>query len=204
MAITYNLGWLKLVKGYLGSGRKWGLKFTYVLQEEPKGLANVVEVCEDYLSGESFVYHLCDNIFTEGINEAVEYFNKEKPNGLVTMVEHPENWRLGVPYFDKGGRMIKFVEKPKNPPHKFAVPGLFFADKNFFKSFHGKDRVTPSVRGELEIPSPFQWMIDRGYRVDIIEYKGKWLDPGKFGDWIESNQYLLDNYLKTDIKSKPE
>lgn len=202
VAITYNPGWLKLVKSYLGTGRKWGLKFTYILQEEPSGLANVVQVCEDYLKGKPFVYHLGDNIFTEGIKDLVEYFLKEKPNGLVAMVKHHENWRLGVPYFDKQGNLQKIIEKPKNPPHKFAMPGIYFADSNFFKSFKGNDKVKPSPRGEYEIPDPFTWMIRHGYRVLAKEYKAKWLDPGKFGDWIESNRYLLDTKLRTKIESR--
>lgn len=204
VAITYNPGWLKYVKEQLGTGRKWGLKFTYILQEKPLGLAHIVQVCEEYLDGKEFVLHLGDNIFSEGIVELVRYFQKEKPNGLLAMVHSDQGYRLGVPYFDKKGRLTKYVEKPKNPPHKFIVPGVYFGDKNFFKSFRGKDKITPSARGELEIPYPFQWMIDHGYRVDVKEYKGKWLDPGKFGDWIESNRYLLDNKLETDIKSKSD
>lgn len=202
VAITYNPGWLKFVKEQLGSGRKWGLKFTYILQEEAKGLADVVQVCEEYLGGEPFVFHLGDNIFTEGIRDFTDYFQKEKPNGLVAMVKHPENWRLGVPYFDKKGRVKKIVEKPKNPPHDFAMPGVYFADSNFFKAFRGKGKVRPSARGEYEIPDPFTWMIRHNYKVLVKEYKGKWLDPGKFGDWIESNQYLLDNKLESKNGSR--
>jgi glucose-1-phosphate thymidylyltransferase len=199
--ITYNPGWLDFVKKELGDGKRWGLKFRYVLQEEPLGLANIVQVCEEALEGSPFVFHLGDNIFADGINQAVSYFEKHKANGLVMMLHHPENGRLGVPYFDKDGRLKKYVEKPKNPPHDFAVPGLYFADKNFFKAFRGVDKIKPSVRGEFEIPSPFQWLIKHGYRVDVIEYKGKWLDPGKFGDWIESNQYLLDRFLQSELGS---
>lgn len=202
IAIIYNPGWLDTVKLFLGDGSKWGAKFTYILQEEPKGLADVVQVCEEYLASEPFVYHLGDNIFTEGIKDVVDYFHRQKPNGLVTMVHHPENKRLGVPYFDKKNRLRKYVEKPKNPPHDFAIPGLYLGDNNFFKSFRGKDKIKPSVRGELEIPSPFQWLIDHGFRVDVVEYKGKWLDPGKFGDWIESNQYILDQKLEWEIETR--
>lgn len=204
VAITYNPGWLEMVKGYLGTGEKWGLKFTYILQQKPLGLANIFQVCEEYLAGDRFMMHLGDNIFTEGIKIYVDYFLKEKPNGLITMVHHPENWRLGVPYFDKKGRLIKYVEKPKKPPHDYAVPGLYFFDKNVFKCFRGKDKIKPSVRGEYEISSPYQWLIDHNYRVDVLEYKGKWLDPGKFGDWIEANQYLLDHNSNGEIQSKPD
>ena len=200
--ITYNHGWLDLVRGELGSGAKWGVKFTYVLQEKPLGLANIFQVCEEALGGESFVLHLGDNIFTEGIKEQVKYFEKEKPNGMVVMLHHPENMRMGVPYFDKKGRLKKYIEKPKNPPHDFAVPGLYFMDKNAFAMFHGKDRLRPSARGEYEIPDAFQWLIDRKFRIDVLEYKDKWLDPGKFGDWIDSNQYLLDRNASYRIESK--
>lgn len=200
IAITYNPGYLEQVKNLVGDGSKWGAKFTFVLQERPVGLANIVEVCEKYLEGESFAFHLGDNIFTDGIKEAVDYFVREKPNGLVTMTHHPENRRLGVPYFDKRNRLIKYVEKPAKPPHDFAIPGIYFADCNFFKCFKGKDRIKASERGEFEIPTAYQWMIDHGFRVDVIEYKGKWLDPGKFGDWIYANQFLLDTKLMTNIE----
>ena len=202
IAVTYNPGGLELSKSYLGDGSKWGVKFTYIEQKEPKGVADIIRVCEEYLDGESFAFHLGDNIFTEGIKEAVEHFNKEKPDGMVLMVHHPENWRLGVPYFDDNGRLVKYAEKPKNPPHDFAIPGLYFANSNIFKCFKGKDAIKPSERGEYEISSPFQWLIDQGYRVDVQEYKEKWLDPGKFDDWIDSNEFLLDKNIESKINSK--
>lgn len=200
--ITYNPGWLETVRAVLGNGSRWGLKFTYVLQEEPKGLADIVRSCEKELKGEEFVLHLGDNIFTEGIIDLYQYFVKERPNALVTMVHHPENWRLGVPYFDEKGNVKKIVEKPKNPPHDYAMPGVYFADSNFFKAFGGKDAVKPSARGEWEIPDPFTWMIKHGYKVLVKEYKGRWLDPGKFDDWIEANQVLLDLKSNGQIESK--
>jgi glucose-1-phosphate thymidylyltransferase len=202
IAITHNPGGQDYVKNLIGNGSKWGLKFTYVLQEEPKGLANIIEVCEDYLDGSPFVMHLGDNIFSEGIKNLVSHFNKKKPNGLVGMVRHPENTRLGVPYFDKDGRLIKYVEKPKSPPHDWAIPGIYFADHNLFKCFKGKDKIKPSKRGELEVSSPFQWLIDKGYHVDVQEIKGKWLDPGKIDDWLGANKYLLDLNTKSKIGSK--
>ncbi len=196
VAITYNPGWLEIVKQHIGDGSRWGLKVSYILQEKPLGLANIFQVCQDWLAGESFLLHLGDNIFADGIKDQVDYFLDQKPDAMVTMVEHPENTRLGVPYFDKKGRLVKYVEKPKNPPHKFAIPGLYFFQKVVFSCFTGEDKIRPSARGELEINAPFQWLINHGYRVDVKEYKGKWLDPGKFDDWLTANQYLLDHNLK--------
>ncbi|MDQ3239406.1 MAG: sugar phosphate nucleotidyltransferase, partial [bacterium] len=120
------------------------------------------------------------------------------------MVHHKENNRLGVPYFNDKGRLIEYVEKPENPPHDFAIPGIYFLNPKVFEAFKGKDKIKPSARGEYEIPSVFQWLIDHGNRVDVKEYTGKWLDPGKFNDWIESNQYLLDTKSDFLIESVPD
>lgn len=191
VAITYNPDGLEEAKAILGDGSRWGLKFTYVLQEQPRGLANIFQVCEQFLAGEPFVLHLGDNIFVDGIKELVAHFEKEKPDGLVAMVHHKENTRLGVPYFDKDGHLVKYVEKPPNPPHDFAIPGIYFFSPGIFDCFKGEDAIKPSERGEYEISAPYQWLIDHGRRVDVLEYKGKWLDPGKFDDWLLANQYLL-------------
>lgn len=200
LGITYNPGGLEEAKAYLEDGSRWGLSISYILQEKAAGLANIVQVCEEFLAGDSFVFHLGDNMFVDGIKEQVEYFVKEKPDGLVTMIHHKENSRMGVPYFNDEGRLIKYVEKPTNPPHDFAVPGVYFGNNNFFKCFKGKNAIKPSDRGEYEIPAAFQWLINNGFRVDVVEYKGKWLDPGKFDDWIEANKYILENKLKENIE----
>lgn len=200
VGITYNHGGLEEAKAYLGDGSRWGLSIVYILQEKPTGLANIVQVCEKFLAGDEFVLHLGDNIFVDGIKEAVDYFKRKKPNGLVTMIHHKENRRMGVPFFSDEGRLIKYVEKPENPPHDFAVPGVYFADSNFFKCFKGPHSIKPSDRGEYEIPTAFQWLIDNNFRVDVLEYKGKWLDPGKFDDWIQANQYILEYKLEEKIE----
>lgn len=204
VGITYNPGGLEEAKAHLGDGSRWGLSVTYILQEKPAGLANIVEVCEKFIKGNSFVFHLGDNMFVDGIKEVVKYFEKEKPDGLVTMIHHKENKRMGVPFFNGQGRLIKYVEKPENPPHDFAVPGVYFGNANFFKCFRGENKIKPSDRGEYEIPAAFQWLVDNGFRVDVIEYKGKWLDPGKFDDWILANQYILENKLEENIECEVE
>lgn len=203
VGITYNPEGLEMVKSYLGDGNRWGLKFTYILQESPRGgLADIVRVSEEYVGSDLFLLHLGDNIFSEGIKPLVEKFSKGDINGLVTMVKHKDNKRLGVPVFDKSGKLIDYLEKPENPPNEFAIPGIYFFDKNVFKSFEGKDKIAPSERGELEIKSAYMWLIGHGYKVEVLEYKERWLDPGKFDDWIESNQYLLDKTIDPKIGSK--
>lgn len=202
IALTYNPGGLEETKALLGDGSQWGLKFTYILQEQPKGLANIFQVCEDYLAGSPFLMHNGDNIFVEGIADVVKYFQKEKPNALLTMVHHEDNRRLGVPFFDENGQFARYIEKPENPPNDFGIPGLYFFDHHVFQCFKGKDAIAPSARGELEISEPYNWLVDHGFRVAAIEYKGKWMDPGKFDDWLEANQYLLEHNLEQLIESE--
>lgn len=202
VGITYNIDGLEEAQHILGNGSRWGLKFTYVCQEKPAGLANIFQVCEDFLAGEEFVLHLGDNIFVDGINNLVDYFLKEKPNALVTMLKHKDNKRLGVPFFDEKGKFIKYVEKPENPPNDFGIPGLYFFDCEVFKCFKGSNAIKPSERGELEISAPYNWLIDHGYKVDALEYKGVWMDPGKFDDWLEANKYLLEHKLEEVIETE--
>lgn len=201
VAITYNPGQLEFAKEFLGDGSKWNVSFEYILQEKPIGLANIVEVCEKWVGDEKFFLHLGDNIFVDGIEDLVSYFEKSKSQGLLPMLHHGENTRMGVPYFDESGKLVKYVEKPKEPPHDFAVPGLYFADKTIFEAFKGKDKIKPSARGEYEIPDPFQWMIDHDYVVEVKEYAGKWLDPGKFDDWLDANQFLIDRNVMKETNS---
>ncbi len=202
IGFNYNPGQLEEMKSYLGDGQKWEAKFTYILQKEPLGLAHIIEVSEPFLKKERFLMHNGDNIFHGGIKPLVDWFLKRKPNALAPIVHHKENWRLGVPYFDKKGRLVKYVEKPKRPPHDFAVPGLYFFDHHVFKCFKGKDKIKPSARGELEISSVYQWFIDHGYKVETKEFKGVWKDPGKFDDWLDTNQFLLDAGLKNGSETK--
>ncbi len=209
--ITYNPGWLESVKSVLGDGSKWNLKFRYVLQKKPLGLANIFQVCEEFLQGESFVLHLGDNIFANGIKSAVDYFVQKKPNALAVIVKvgRKRNQRMGVPYFDKNNRFIGYVEKPRNPPNEYGIAGLYLFDNNVFRCFRGKDKISADKRGkfeivrsELEISLPYNWMLRKKYRVETFTYDGKWLDPGKFDDWLYANQYLLDNKVEDIQQSK--
>jgi len=190
------------IEALLGSGSKWGVKITYIDQPEPLGLAHVVKISQNFLNKSPFIYHLGDNIFTEGIKEPFEQFIKHKPDALLTVVKHKENYRLGVPFFDKNNKLIQVVEKPKNPPNQFGVPGLYMFNHHVFEAFSGKDAIKPSARGELEIVDLYNFMIKKGYQVDVAEVKGEWRDPGKFDDTLEANRLILELKLKTNIKGK--
>jgi glucose-1-phosphate thymidylyltransferase len=202
IGVNYNPGQLEEIKAHLGTGRRWGVKFTYILQEKPLGLAHIIKVAESFLGKSRFVMHLGDNIFYGGIKPLVDRFHRSRANALLVMLHHEENWRLGVPYFDRKKRLKKIVEKPKSPPHDWAIPGLYFFDHHVFECFRGKDAIKPSARGELEIGSTYNWLVKHGYEVEAEEFKGVWKDPGKFDDWLDTNQFLLDQTLEPEWASK--
>lgn len=180
------------IEALLGDGSSYGVSITYIDQEKPLGLAHVVFLCEQFIAGDSFVYHLGDNIFSQGIKRPFEHFERTKPDGLLTMVEHQENYRLGVPFFDSEGKLIKVVEKPQNPPNSFGIPGLYLFSPNVFQAFKGEDAIKPSARGELEVTDLYTYLLEHGFRVETEEVDGRWMDPGKFTDMLDANSFMLD------------
>jgi glucose-1-phosphate thymidylyltransferase len=186
----------KEVEGLLGDGKKLGIKITYIDQPKPLGVAHVVKISEKFVNGDDFVYLLGDNIFTAGLKKPLKQFKRKKADAVLIVVEHQENYRLGVPYFDDKGKLIKVVEKPVKPPNNFGVPGMYLFSSKVFKAFKGKDRVKPSARGELEIVDLYNYMIKKGNKVEAVEIDGYWRDPGKFDDALETNKLLLELTVK--------
>lgn len=184
----------------LGDGSKFGIKIMYIDQPEPLGLAHVVKISEKFINGDKFVYHLGDNIFTQGIKKPYQRFLNSKADAVLTVIEHDENYRLGVPFFDNNGKLIKIVEKPKNPPNRYGIPGLYMFTPKVFQAFRGPDAIKPSPRGELEVVDLYNFMLKRGFKVEIAELEGEWRDPGKFDDSLETNKLILE--LKNDFKVK--
>lgn len=183
----------------LGDGSSLGVNITYIDQPEALGLAHVVKISEDFIDGDSFVYHLGDNIFTAGIKKPYEKFVNSKADAVLVVLEHDENYRLGVPFFDSEGNLESIVEKPETPPNKFGVPGLYMFTSKVFEAFKDKkDGIKPSARGELEIVDLYNYMLKKGYKVEVAEIDGEWRDPGKFDDSLETNKLLLE--LKKDFK----
>ncbi len=190
------------IEAALGNGSRWHLKITYIDQPQPLGIGHVVKISEKFLAGEPFVYHLGDNIFTKGIAKPYQKFVSQKPDALLTIIKHKENFRLGVPYFDNQGKLVKVVEKPASPPNDYGIPGLYFFTKAVFRAFRGKDAVKPSPRGEYEVPDLYTYLIEHGYRVETAEIDGEWRDPGKFDDSLDANRLLLDLCCTRKLNSK--
>lgn len=180
---------LPKIQDLLGSGDKLGLKFTYKVQEEPRGLADAFRVGEDFIGKERVCLILGDNIFyghglPELLKEAVS--NRDGATVFGYYVSDPE--RYGVVEFDKGGRVISIEEKPSKPKSNYAVVGLYFYDN---KVVDIAKALKPSARGELEITDLNRVYLENNeLRVKLMGSGFAWLDTGTHASMIDAALYV--------------
>ncbi|MBI5473130.1 MAG: glucose-1-phosphate thymidylyltransferase [Ignavibacteriae bacterium] len=176
------------VPEYVGDGSRWGVKITYIPQEKPGGLAEVVMISEKFIAGDEFIFYLGDNLLVGGIKRFIDEFQKSKCNCFLTLSRVKDPERFGVPEI-RDGRIIGVEEKPKKPKSNFAVAGIYLYDKHIFEAVKS---LKPSARGELEISDAHQYLIDNGFKVGYTEITGWWKDTGKPADLLEANRLILD------------
>jgi glucose-1-phosphate thymidylyltransferase len=177
------------IKAAVGTGDRWNVKITYIPQEYPLGLAHAVKVSQDFLGDERFVMFLGDNVIEGGISKLIEQFGESDWNSqiVLTPVEHPEQY--GVAELNGEGRIVRLIEKPKQPPSDLALVGVYMFDHNIHEAV---DNIAPSWRGELEITDAIQWLVERDYRVYPYIHRGWWIDTGKMEDLLEANSLVLE------------
>lgn len=185
------------IKKAVGTGKKWGIKVTYIRQEAPLGLAHAVKICRSFTKKDSFVVFLGDNLIKDGIKRFVNDFEKKKPNAQVLLahVPHPENF--GVVEL-KNNKVFRLVEKPKKPKSDLALVGVYMFDHTVYKAI---SQIRPSARGELEITDAIQWLVDNKMKVNPHIIKGWWKDTGKLEDMLEANRIILEG-IKQNIKGR--
>lgn len=183
------------IEDEVGDGSSWGLEVTYILQDDPEGLAHAVKIAQDFLGDEPFVMYLGDNLFKEGLNEFVSSFNSNKPSATILLygVDNPS--QFGIAEL-KNERIVRVIEKPKKPPTNLAIVGAYIFDKNIFTAI---DNIKPSWRNELEITDAIQYLIENDYVVEPHIVKEWWKDTGRPEEIIEANKFMLD-YIETGTK----
>ena len=189
------------VVDFYGDGGWLGLRLTYIYQGYPYGLAHAVYLAKGFVGDDAFVVYLGDNVLLGGIREFVKRFENSDADAMVLLSEVPEPQRFGVAKFDEKGRLIGLVEKPKVPPSKYALVGVyFFRPPHIFKAI---EVLKPSWRGELEITDAIQKLIDWNLKVDYAFVKGWWKDTGTPKDILDANRLLFDyKYRGSVIKGE--
>ena len=172
----------------VGDGSKWGLKVTYIRQDQPLGLAHAVLVSEDFLGDDTFVMYLGDNLIKDGITSLVDEFRANNPNSQILLARVNEPQRFGVAELAEG-KVVRLVEKPEKPPSDLALVGVYMFDKNILDAARA---IKPSRRDELEITDAIQWLIDQGLTVEPHIIDGWWKDTGRLDDMLEANRIMLD------------
>lgn len=171
----------------LGDGNRWGIKLSYVVQTEPKGIAQAFLVGEEFVNNQSVCLILGDNIFygKMGLSEIFSNFSGgAKVFGY--RVNDPE--RYGVVEFDGNGQAIGIEEKPAKPKSRYAVPGLYLYDE---KVVEMTKQLKPSARGELEITDLNLAYLKRGELiVEKLERGIAWLDTGTHMSLLEASHFI--------------
>lgn len=185
------------IRNAVGDGSRWGAKITYIHQEAPLGLAHAVKVSQDFLRNDSFVMFLGDNLIKDGICALVDEYRSSGANSQILLAHVPNAREFGVAELD-GGRVIRLIEKPQNPPSDLALVGVYMFDPHIFEAVNA---IKPSARGELEITDAIQYLIDKDYRVESHIIQGWWKDTGKLADMLEANRMMLDS-ICTDMEGE--
>ncbi|TAK33907.1 MAG: glucose-1-phosphate thymidylyltransferase [Chloroflexota bacterium] len=176
------------VMAAVGDGSKFGCNVTYIPQDAPLGIAHAVKIAKPFVGNDRFVLFLGDNFIRDGIVPLVQHFQENDLNSLILLnrVKNPQDF--GVAEMD-GGKVVRLVEKPREPKSDLAVIGIYMFDHHVFEAV---DSIKPSARGELEITETIQYLIDNGYRVGAHLLTGWWIDTGKMEDILEANRLILE------------
>ena len=173
----------------LGSGSQWGLKFDYVVQDAPNGIAQALILAEPFLDGAPSALILGDNIFYGANLPALLKSASARESGATVFgyyVQDPE--RYGVVEFDAAGKVKDLLEKPVRPPSNFAVTGIYFYDARASALARA---LAPSARGELEITDLNRAYLKLGdLHVERLGRGTAWLDTGTHNSLLDAGNFV--------------
>ncbi len=177
------------VEEYYGDGKDFGVKLSYIKQDFPKGIAHAVRLCKDFIGKEKFVVFLGDNIIQKNIQEYVNDFTNSDNAASILLCEVDNPSQFGIAEI-KNKKIIKLIEKPKNPPTNLAITGIYFLTPLIFDLI---DKLKPSWRNELEIVDALQMLLDINQKVRYYMITDFWKDTGTPEDILQANKTILEN-----------
>jgi len=176
-------------KDLLGDGRSLGIKLSYAVQAEPKGIAQSLIIAEDFIKGDSVCLILGDNIFYGyNLSELLHKSAGIKDGAVIFGYYVKDPKRYGVLGLDRKRRVISIEEKPKKPKSNWVVSGIYFYDN---KAVRIAKSIKPSSRGELEITSVNNAYIKKGkLKVEFLSRGHAWLDTGTYESLIDASVFI--------------
>lgn len=173
----------------LRDGRQWGLKFSYVEQDHPRGLADAFLLGKEFIDEQPVSLILGDNIFFgHGLPGSLRRASELQEGALIFAYPVRDPERYGVVEFDRDGIALSIEEKPEKPRSHYAVPGIYFYDHRVVKF---AERLVPSARGELEITDLNCMYLEKGeLSVEVLGRGVAWLDAGTHESLLQAAQFV--------------
>lgn len=183
----------------LGDGSQIGVKFSYMIQDVPRGIADSFLIAQDFINNEPCALILGDNIFHGfGFSSMLKRVGQKTTGATVFGYAVNDPHRFGVVEFDNNNRAISIEEKPQNPRSNYAVTGLYFYDKNVVE--YAKT-LKPSQRGELEITDLNNiYLKNQKLDVEILGRGFAWLDTGTFESLLQAANFIKSMEINTGMK----
>lgn len=180
---------LPMFKELLGTGEELGMRFEYVVQEVPNGLAQAFVLGAEFLNGESGCLILGDNMFHgQGFSKMLKDAASLEKGACIFGYYVKDPRAYGVVEFDENGKVLSLEEKPENPKSNYAVPGLYFYDETVTAKAKA---LKPSARGEYEITDLNKCYLEEGsLKVQLFGRGFAWLDTGNCDSLLEAGNYV--------------
>ena len=175
----------KVIK-YYGDGSLFGLNITYVYQGKPRGIAEAIYRCKNFVMGDDFIVYLGDNVVLEDLKNMV----KKNYDASILLAKVGDPRAFGVAVI-KNEKVVKLVEKPKEIISNLALVGIYYFKSSIFDYIA---KLKPSARVELEITEAIQSFIDDGKEIGFSVIDGWWKDTGNPSDLLEANMKFLDYF----------
>ena len=187
-----------LYNNLLGNGSEWGIEISYMVQEDPKGIADAFVIGEKFIGKDNVCLILGDNIFYgQGFSPILEKASK-KNNGAVIFAYYVNNpQEFGVIEFDEDCKAISIEEKPLNPKSNYAIPGLYFFDNSVIAK---AKKLNPSDRGELEITDLIKdYLKEDKLYVQLLGRGFAWLDTGTYDGLANATDFVRTIQKRTGL-----